>query len=92
MTEWCKCIIYRRSTKRWQELKNISEILHEHIVKPVHSQGTCWIDHQQKALNCTTTNYHSLVTHLEEKSTGQRADISAADAAKMKWYLKQMKL
>lgn len=83
--------MYRRSAKRWRELKAVGEVLHEHVVKPARSQGTRWIDHRRKALSCLVTNYKSLVMQFEEKSTGLRKDISPIDAATMKGYLRQLK-
>lgn len=83
--------MYRRSAKRWRELQSVANILNEHVVKPARSQGARWIDHRRKALSCLDRNYHCLITQFEEKSTGLRTDIPAADAAKMKGFLKQMK-
>ncbi|KAJ8353455.1 hypothetical protein SKAU_G00210220 [Synaphobranchus kaupii] len=81
---------YRRSTKKWKELKAVADILEEHVVKPARSQGTRWIDHRRKALTSLATNYHSIVTHFQELASGEWQDIQAADRAKVKAYLKQM--
>ena len=83
--------LYRRSPKGWRELKTVAGILKEHVLKPSRSQGTRWIDHRRKALTCLATNYHSIATQFEEQATGERKDIPAANAAKMKGYLKLMK-
>ena len=83
--------LYRRSPKRWRELKAVAEMLKKNVVKPSRSQGTRWIDHRRKALACLAKNYQCVATQFEEQATGQRKDIPAADAAKMKGYLKLLK-
>ncbi|PIK38162.1 putative zinc finger protein [Apostichopus japonicus] len=82
--------LYRRS-KRWRELKAVYKMLKRNEVKPSRAQGTRWIDHRRKALNCLATNYQCVVTQFEEQATGQRRDLPAADAAKIISYLKLLK-
>eukprot|EP00057_Strongylocentrotus_purpuratus_P009058 XP_011663532.1 PREDICTED: zinc finger protein 862-like [Strongylocentrotus purpuratus] len=83
--------IYRRSAKKWREVKAVASALNKHVVKPSRSQGTRWVDHRRKALKCLATNYHCIVSQFEEQASGQRKDISPADAAKMKGFLKMLK-
>ena len=83
--------LYKRSPKRWRELKAVAKVLKTNVVKQSRGQGTRWIDHRRKALNCLATNYQCVATQFEEQATGQRKDVPAADAAKMKEYLKLLK-
>ena len=80
--------LYKRSPKKWRELQAVAAALEQDIVKPTRSQGTRWVDHRRKALQCLTTNYNAIVLQCQEYASGERRDVPAADAAKMKGYLK----
>ncbi|PIK60678.1 putative zinc finger protein [Apostichopus japonicus] len=83
--------LYRRTPRRWRELKAVAKILKSNVVKPSRAQGTRWIDHRRKELHCLATNYQFVATQLEEQASGQWRDVPPADAAKMKGYLKLLK-
>ena len=83
--------LYRRSAKKWKELKAMAAVLKTNVVKPVRAQGTRWIDHRRKALQCLATNYKALVAQFEDVASGQRKDIAATDVAKLKGYLMKLK-
>lgn len=83
--------MFRRSAKKWNELKRIGDALHEHILKPVRAQGTRWIDHRRRALLALDRDYLSLSTHFDEWGSGQRKDVTPADAANLRGYLAIMK-
>ncbi|KAJ8036989.1 hypothetical protein HOLleu_17687 [Holothuria leucospilota] len=82
--------MYHRSAKKWNELKAVSEILGEDILKPVRAQGTPWIDHRRKALRTLDRDYVCQVAHFQDVASGVRTDIPAGDVAKMKGYLMKM--
>ena len=60
------------------------------IVKPIRASGTRWIAHREKALKTLHRNYVALCAAFEEWASGERGDVSATDAAKVKGYLKKM--
>ncbi|KAJ8007575.1 hypothetical protein DPEC_G00095460 [Dallia pectoralis] len=74
--------LYRRSIKKWKELKALGETLEEHVVKPTRSQGTRWINHRRKALAALASNYTCVTTHLLKES--------GPDKAKLKSYCRQL--
>lgn len=83
--------MFKRSAKKWNELRNVANALEEHIVKPARSQGTRWLDHRMRALKALDRNYVSLCTQFEDWASGMRRDVTAADAAKLKGYLKKLR-
>ncbi|KAI4830086.1 hypothetical protein KUCAC02_001739 [Chaenocephalus aceratus] len=77
--------LYRRSAKKWRELKDLGEALEEHVLKPRRAQGTRWINHRRKALVALAANYRSLSVHLL-----QGADEPGQDKVKLKAYWRQL--
>ncbi|KAK1884018.1 E3 SUMO-protein ligase KIAA1586, partial [Dissostichus eleginoides] len=71
--------LYRRSAKKWRQLKDLGEALEEHVLKPTRAQGTRWINHRRKALVALAANYRSLSVHLL-----QGADEPGQDKVKLK--------
>lgn len=77
--------LYRRSSKKWKELKALGETLEEHVVKPTRSQGTRWINHRRKALAALASNYRCVIAHLLKEQ-----EESGPDKAKLKSYCRQL--
>ena len=83
--------MFKRSAKKWKQLRATAEILQEHVLKPARSHGTRWIDHRRSSLKTVDANLPSLVTMLEDMASSERDDISSVDAAKYKGYMKVLK-
>ncbi|KAK1903842.1 Zinc finger protein 862 [Dissostichus eleginoides] len=77
--------LYRRSAKKWRQLKDLGEALEEHVLKPTRAQGKRWINHRRKALVALAANYRSLSVHLL-----QGADEPGQDKVKLKAYWRQL--
>ena len=83
--------MFKRSAKKWQELKATGDILQEHVLKLTRSHATRWVDHRRRSLKAIHADLPSLVTMLEDMASEKREDISSTDAAKYKGYVKIFK-
>ena len=54
--------VYQNSPKRLHELKNLAEIMEEHVRKPDRATGTRWAS---RALKSLKLGYDVIVAHLE---------------------------
>ncbi|XP_023698486.2 zinc finger protein 862-like isoform X1 [Paramormyrops kingsleyae] len=89
---------FKRSTKRFKQFKDLSKVLGQDVLKPTRAHGTRWIDHRLKAANALDRNYDTLVSLFEDFASEERRkkkaggkDITPAEKAKMKGYLKLLK-
>ena len=57
--------LYRKSPKRYRELKEQSEGYEKTITKPTKAHGTRWIDHKYRAMERVLDNYRPYIAHLE---------------------------
>ena len=83
--------MFKRSAKKWQELKAMGDIFQEHVLKSTRCHGTRRIDHRCRSLKAIHADLPSLVTMLEDKASDEMKDISLTDAAKYKGYVKIFK-
>ena len=83
-------LLYEKSAKRLRELNSITILTEEQAAKPGKSSGTRWIQHKYKACNVLILDYPVIVTHFEAQAA-DGSDVSPADRARMKGYLKTLK-
>ena len=83
--------LYHNSAKKWREFKHLADIYHESVVKIVRSHGSRWAAHKLSALRAVVKDYCTLISHLEDLTSGERPDVNGADACRMKGYLKTLK-
>lgn len=83
--------LYHNSPKKWRELKQLAEMCQEAIVKPVRSHGSRWAAHKLGALRALVRDYVTIVTHMEDMSSGERRDIKPTEVCRLKGYLKKLK-
>ena len=87
--------LYGKSAKKSCELADIVEDLKEVWEfsaggdKPVRSQGSRWISHKRKALQCLVDRYGAYLNHVTTLSEDQT--IRSTDRARLKGYLKTWK-
>ena len=83
--------MFKRSPKKWRELKRLGTTLGVRVTKLARGHGTRWVAHRKSAVQALDHNYEVLVSLLEDMASGQRKYIKADDQAKMKGYLKIIK-
>ena len=85
--------LYEKSPKKTRELGDIVEDLKEvfELPKsgnvPVRSQGSRWINHKRKALQCVIDRYGAYISHLTTLTEDQ--SVKAEDRARLKGYLRK---
>lgn len=82
-------LLYEKSSKRLCELREVGEIMQEHVHKPEKANGTRWLQHKSKACQTLLNCYGVIVGHLQHQASDE-SDLTAADKAHMKGYLKTL--
>ena len=84
--------LYSKSPKKSCELADIVKEFWEfsgHENLPVRSQGSCWIDHKRKALQCLVERYGAYLNHVTTLAEDRM--LKSTDRAHLKGYLTKWK-
>ena len=73
------------NSQRLRELKNLAEIMEEHVRKPDRATGTIWAQHKSRALKSLILGYDVIVAHLEAMAS-EESSLKSVEKAKFKAY------
>ena len=66
-------------------MKNLAEIMEEHVRKSDRATGTRWAQHKSRALKSLILGYDVIVAHLEAMAS-EESSLKPVDKAKFKAY------
>lgn len=79
---------YHNSAKRTRELKSLSEILDEKVLRPVGLHGIRWLQSRHRAVQVLIKNWHAVIIHMEQVVAAEK---EKTECAKLRGYLKTLK-
>ena len=81
--------VYKNSSKRLRELKELGSSLEDAVRKPKEAPGTRWLQHKSRALKSLIVGYPVICAHLESMASDE-SSLKPADKAHFKGYLKRL--